>query len=116
MPIEPALAADGGWLQVPIELARPDPAARVWRAIVGRMLLYLLDTNDPVNSPADRGIAGKLYGGDAEMRLMQELVLGVGGWRPIEALHPEIEICHLNEGHAAFAMFERARQFARRND
>ena len=51
----------------------------------------MLDTNDPVNGPVDRGIAGKLYGGGSEMRLMQELVLGVGGWRLVEALHPEID-------------------------
>ena len=87
---------------------------RVWRAIVGRTLLYLLDSNDPVNGPVDRGIAGKLYGGGSEMRLMQEIVLGVGGWRLVEALHPEIEVCHLNEGHAAFAVLERARAFAKR--
>ena len=88
---------------------------RVWRVVVGRTLLYLLDTNDPVNGPVDRGIAGKLYGGGNEMRLMQELVLGVGGWRLVEALHPEIEVCHLNEGHAAFAILERARRFAQSN-
>ena len=62
--------------------------------------------------PADRGITAKLYGGGAEMRLMQEIVLGVGGWRVVEALHPEIEICHVNEGHAAFAIIERARHLA----
>ena len=87
----------------------------MWRVVVGRTLLYLLDSNDPVNGPVDRGIAGKLYGGGSEMRLMQEIVLGIGGWRLVEALHPEIEVCHLNEGHAAFAVLERARQFARRH-
>ena len=85
---------------------------RVWQATVGRVKLYLLDSNDPLNSPVDRGITAKLYGGGSEMRLMQEIVLGVGGWRVVEALHPEIEICHINEGHAAFAIIERARQLA----
>ena len=113
MPVEPVRTADGGWLRIPIELPGRTLQLRVWRVIVGRTLLYLLDTNDPVNGPVDRGIAGKLYGGGSEMRLMQELVLGVGGWRLVEALHPEITICHLNEGHAAFATLERARQFAR---
>ena len=76
------------------------------------MKLYLLDSNDGLNSPSDRGITAKLYGGGSEIRLMQEIVLGVGGWRVVEALHPEIEICHVNEGHAAFAIIERARHLA----
>jgi len=115
MPVEPARTAEGAWLHIPVELPGRTLRLRAWRVIVGRTLLYLLDTNDPVNGPVDRGIAGKLYGGGSEMRLMQELVLGVGGWRLVEALHPEIEVCHLNEGHAAFAILERARQFARRH-
>ena len=115
MPVEPARTAEGAWLNIPVELPGRTLRLRAWRVNVGRTLLYLLDTNDPVNGPIDRGIAGKLYGGGSEMRLMQELVLGVGGWRLVEALHPEIEVCHLNEGHAAFATLERARQFARRN-
>jgi len=113
MPIEPARMPNGGWLHIPLELPGRTLLLRVWRVTVGRTLLYLLDSNDPVNGPVDRGIAGKLYGGGTEMRLMQEIVLGVGGWRLVQALHPEIEVCHLNEGHAAFAVLERARQFAR---
>ena len=109
MPIEPVRAAGGGRLHIPVELPGRTLQLRVWRVIVGRTLLYLLDSNDPVNGPVDRGITGKLYGGGSEMRLMQEIVLGVGGWRLVEALHPEIEVCHLNEGHAAFAVLERAR-------
>ncbi len=115
MPIEPARTKDGAWLHIPVEMPGRTLHLRVWRVQVGRTLLYLLDTNDPVNGPVDRGIAGKLYGGGSEMRLVQEIVLGVGGWRLIEALHPEIQICHLNEGHAAFAVLERARAFARRS-
>jgi starch phosphorylase len=115
MPVEPARTTEGAWLHIPIELPGRTLRLRAWRVVVGRTLLYLLDTNDPVNGPIDRGIAGKLYGGGTEMRLMQELVLGVGGWRLVEALHPEIAVCHLNEGHAAFAILERARQFARRH-
>jgi glycogen phosphorylase len=115
MPVEPARTAEGAWLHIPVELPGRTLRLRAWRVIVGRTLLYLLDTNDPVNGPIDRGIAGKLYGGSHEMRLMQELVLGVGGWRLVEALHPEITVCHLNEGHAAFAILERARRFAQSN-
>ncbi|MGO9392590.1 alpha-glucan family phosphorylase [Rhodoblastus sp.] len=115
MPIEPVREAGGGWLRIPVELPGRTLQLRVWRVVVGRTRLYLLDSNDPVNGPADRGIAGKLYGGGGEMRLMQEIVLGIGGWRLVEALHPEIEVCHLNEGHAAFAVLERARAFAKRH-
>ena len=88
MPIEPVRVAGGGWLHIPVELPGRTLQLRVWRVVVGRTLLYLLDSNDPVNGPVDRGIAGKLYGGGSEMRLMQEIVLGVGGWRLVEALHP----------------------------
>ena len=81
---------------------------RVWCA------LYLLDSNNPVNSPADHGITGKLHGGGSEMRLIQKTVLGLGGWRLVEAIHPEMDVCRINEGHAAFAVLERARSLASR--
>lgn len=112
MPIEPVILAEGGWLRIGLELPGRTVQLRVWRATVGRVKLYLLDSNDVLNSPPDRGITAKLYGGGTEIRLMQEIVLGVGGWRVVEALHPEIEICHVNEGHAAFAIIERARHLA----
>ena len=73
--------------------------------------MYLLDTNDPANPPAYRGITSELYGGGPELRLKQELVLGIGGWRLLRALGLHPEVCHLNEGHAAFAVLERARSF-----
>jgi starch phosphorylase len=73
--------------------------------------LYLLDTNDPANPPAYRGITTELYGGGPELRLKQELVLGIGGWRLLGALGLRPEVCHLNEGHAAFAVLERARSY-----
>jgi glycogen phosphorylase len=112
MPVEPVILPEDGWLRIGLELPGRVVQLRVWQATVGRVKLYLLDSNDALNSPLDRGITAKLYGGGAETRLMQEIVLGVGGWRIIEALHPEIEICHINEGHAAFAAIERARQLA----
>ncbi|KAF0096602.1 MAG: starch phosphorylase [Rhodospirillaceae bacterium] len=112
MPVEPVLLGEGGWLRIRLRLPGRTLHLRVWQATVGRVKLYLLDSNDLLNSPADRGITAKLYAGGSEARLMQEIVLGVGGWRVVEALHPQTEICHINEGHAAFAVVERARHFA----
>jgi starch phosphorylase len=82
---------------------------RVWEAKVGRVRLYLLDSNDPANSPADQCITAELYGGGPEMRLQQEMALGIGGWHLLRLLGIEAEVCHLNEGHAALAVLERAR-------
>ncbi len=84
---------------------------RAWEVRVGRNRLYLLDSNDPANFPAYRGITSELYGGDLEVRLQQELILGIGGWRLLRALGIKPEVCHLNEGHAAFAVLERAREY-----
>src|ERR1044071_420697 len=84
---------------------------RTWEVQVGRARLYLLDTNDPANLPQHRGITSELYGGGPELRLKQELVLGVAGWRLLRALGIQPQVCHLNEGHAAFAVLERARSY-----
>jgi starch phosphorylase len=115
LPIEPAMV-DGAWLRVRIELPGRPLHLRVWRASIGRVSLYLLDSNDTLNIPFDRSVTGQLYGGDVETRLLQELALGVGGWRALEALGRQIDVCHINEGHAAFAVIERANQLARRSD
>ncbi len=112
VPIQPALDAHGGWMHVSLELPGRRLWLRVWRVTAGRTTLYLLDSNDPLNAPIDRGITAKLYGGSLEVRLLQELVLGVGGWRALETAGVSAEVCHLNEGHAAFAAIERARRFA----
>ena len=101
--------ANGQWLRLQIRLPGSKLWIRCWEAWVGRTKLYLLDTNDFANTPAQRGITSELYGGDAEMRLKQEMVLGIGGWRLLRALGLEPDVCHLNEGHAAFAILERAR-------
>jgi glycogen phosphorylase len=114
MPIEPARGPDGGWFHIRLGLPGRTVKLRVWQVVVGRVRLYLLDANDPFNSPADRGITVKLYDTGTEIRILQELVLGVAGWRVVEALAPEVEICHLNEGHAAFAVAERALAYRRR--
>ena len=115
LPVRPVPAPDGAWLTVPIRLPGRVMRLRVWLAQVGRVPLYLLDSNDPLNAPSDRGITGKLYGGGKEQRLIQEFALGIGGWRLIEALGLPVEVCHLNEGHAAFLTLERALGFMRRN-
>ena len=113
LPIQPTPAPGGGWLKVAVELPGRTLWVRVWQAQVGRVTLYLLDTNDPTNEPIDRGITGKLYGDGPEMRLRQEIVLGIGGWRALEALDVHPGACHLNEGHAAFVILERARSAMR---
>jgi starch phosphorylase len=112
LPIEPLVDAEGGWAHVHLALPGRRLALRVWRATAGNSTLLLLDSNDPLNAPADRGITGKLYGGGPEVRLLQELTLGVGGWRALAAAGIDPDVCHLNEGHAAFAAVERARSFA----
>jgi glycogen phosphorylase len=108
LPIEPLRDASGEWLRVPLQLPHTKLWVRGWQAHVGRTRLYLLDTNDLANLPAHRGITSELYGGGPEVRLQQELVLGVGGWRLLRALGLNPEVCHLNEGHCAFLVMERA--------
>jgi starch phosphorylase len=83
--------------------------AQVWRAHVGRVPLYLLDTNIEANQPADRDITDQLYGGDDDMRIRQEILLGIGGIRALEALDLRPAVCHMNEGHSAFLALERIR-------
>jgi starch phosphorylase len=106
---------NGEWLRLAITLPGFKLWIRVWQVEVGLVKLYLLDTNDPANPPAFRGITTELYGGGSELRLKQELVLGVGGWRLLRALGLRPEVCHLNEGHAAFAVLERARSYMEDN-
>ncbi len=111
LPVQPVLTRAGEPLRLSLNFPGRTLLLRAWRVVVGRATLYLLDSNDPFNEPADRGITSALYGGSSEVRLLQEIILGVGGWRLTEALGLDIEICHLNEGHAAFAVVERARRF-----
>jgi starch phosphorylase len=111
LPITPLRQPNGEWLRLEIALPGYSVWLRAWQAQVGRVKLYLLDTNDAANFPAHRGITSELYGGGPELRLKQELVLGIGGWRVLAALGIHPDVCHLNEGHAAFAVLERARAF-----
>ncbi len=111
LPVTPLRQPNGEWLRLKIALPGYSVWLRAWQVLVGRVKLYLLDTNDAANFPAHRGITSELYGGGPELRLKQELLLGIGGWRLLSALGIKPEVCHLNEGHAAFAVLERARSF-----
>jgi len=111
LPVSPIRDANGDWLRLAIPFPGSDIWVRTWEVKVGKTRLLLLDTNDPANIPAYRGITSELYGGGPELRLRQELVLGIGGWRLLRALSIHPQVCHLNEGHAAFAVLERAASF-----
>jgi len=111
LPVIPVEKPEGGWLRVSVWLPGHQVQLRVWQACVGRITLYLLDSNDSLNSPWDRGISATLYPAGQEPRLVQEIVLGIGGWKVLEALGIEPDVCHLNEGHAAFVALARAYSF-----
>jgi glycogen phosphorylase len=111
LPITPLHDRDGEWLRLQVALPGGSFWLRAWQAQVGRVTLYLLDSNDPANPPLYRGMTSELYGGGPDMRIQQELILGIGGWRLLRTLGISPEVCHLNEGHAAFAVLERARDF-----
>jgi starch phosphorylase len=111
LPIRPLRNAEGDWLRLSIPFPGCDLWIRAWEVQVGRTKLYLLDTNDPANFPVYRGITSELYGGGPDLRIRQEIVLGVGGWRLLRSLGIHPEVCHLNEGHAAFAVLERAASY-----
>src|SRR3954451_6224836 len=98
-------------VQIRVDMPENAVFARVWSATIGRIPLYLLDTNLIENSPADRDITSRLYGGGTEMRIKQEIVLGIGGTRALEALNVAPTVFHMNEGHAAFAALERIRVY-----
>jgi starch phosphorylase len=115
LPITPLRQANGEQLRLEISLPGYSAWLRAWQVQVGRVKLYLLDSNDAANLPAHRGITSELYGGGSELRLKQEILLGIGGWRLLGALGIRPEVCHLNEGHAAFAVLERARNFMQEN-
>lgn len=115
LPITRTKKKDGTLLTIQIEFPGRLISLRVWEVQVGKIKLYLLDSNDMLNTPVDRSITNELYGGDSEHRLQQEIVLGIGGWKLLESLGIDPEICHLNEGHAAFAVLARAYSFMQKN-
>ncbi|WP_131110830.1 alpha-glucan family phosphorylase [Sulfuricystis thermophila] len=108
LPIQPVLDEAGDRLRVELPFPGRNLRLRVWQVTVGRIRLYLLDSNDPLNTPADRGITAELYGGGLSMRLKQEICLGMGGWLLLRRLGITPQVCHLNEGHAAFVVLARA--------
>jgi starch phosphorylase len=111
LPILPLRDSTGEWLRIRVQLPGCAMWLRTWEARVGRVRLLLLDSNDPANPPAYRGITSELYGGGTELRLQQEIILGIIGYRMLQQLGIYPDVCHLNEGHAGFAVWERARVF-----
>ncbi|MGA2172381.1 MAG: alpha-glucan family phosphorylase [Sedimentisphaerales bacterium] len=110
MPLELVRGDNRQPMTISVEYPGRNVLAQVWRASVGRAKLYLLDTNLQTNSATDRMITTTVYGGDTEMRIRQEIMLGIGGMRVLEAMGIKPTICHLNEGHTAFSTLERMRQ------
>lgn len=113
MPMHPVRDKNGEWLKIVIDLPGRQVFAKVWELPVGRIPLYLLDTDLNENNWEDRSITHHLYGGDKEHRLKQEILLGIGGTRALEALGFDADIYHCNEGHAAFMTLERTRGLIR---
>ncbi len=115
-PINRVRDANGDWVKITVGLPERDVRVAVWKCQVGRVPLYLLDTNLPENRPDDRQITRNLYGGDVEMRIQQEIILGIGGIRALAAIGIEPTVCHINEGHAAFLALERIRRLIESTD
>jgi glycogen phosphorylase len=110
LPVEPVRDAGDAWLRISLPIAGREVFARVWRALAGRVPVYLLDTNCAENAPIDRDITHRLYGGDESTRVRQEMVLGIGGVRALRAVGVQPAVWHLNEGHAAFLLLELLRE------
>ena len=112
--IEPAMTADGKPCVTAVPLGNRTVLVAVWRVRIGRVNLYLLDTGLEENAPWDRDLSARLYGGDRETRVQQEIVLGIGGVRALKALGVQPSVFHLNEGHAGFAVLQRIRDLCER--
>ena len=113
-PIEPAVTPDGKPVITAVPLGNRTVLVAVWRVRVGRVKLYLLDTDLEENAPWDRELSARLYGGDRETRIQQEIVLGIGGVRVLKAIGSDPSVYHLNEGHAAFVVLQRIRDLCER--
>jgi starch phosphorylase len=111
LPIRRVRTTDGELLRMTLSLPGGKIWIRSWEVQVGRTRLYLLDTNDPANPPRVRAVTSELYGGGPELRLQQEMLLGIAGWKFLGAIGMKADVCHLNEGHAAFAVLERAHEY-----
>ena len=108
-PIEPAMTPDGKPCITAVPLGNRTVLVAVWRVRLGRVTLYLLDTDLEENAPWDRELSARLYGGDRETRVQQEIILGIGGVRVLKAMGVSPAVYHLNEGHAAFVVLQRIR-------
>ena len=111
MPLELMRGLDDQPIRIEVEYPDRTVTCQLWKAMVGRIPLYLLDSNVLENAPADQNITDSLYGGDEEMRIRQELILGIGGMKALRAVGINPTVCHMNEGHSAFLSIERIRQF-----
>ncbi|MCL2390871.1 MAG: alpha-glucan family phosphorylase, partial [Endomicrobia bacterium] len=115
MPLQQVKNDDGTYLIIDIDTPKQKIYARVWKLQVGRVPLYLLDTDFRKNPKEVREITGQLYGGDREMRILQEIVLGIGGVKLLKALKIDPDVIHINEGHSAFLLFEKMRGYIEDN-
>ena len=110
LPLKPTQDASGQDLVISVELPGRTVFAKIWKVQVGRIPLYLLDTDIPQNTPEDRRFSAQLYGGDQDMRITQEILLGIGGVRALRLLGYAPSVWHMNEGHSAFLNLERSRE------
>jgi len=110
LPIAPVLDADGYPMTVQLDLAGRELAVGVWKIQIGRTPLYLLDTDLETNRPEDRAITARLYPSDLDLRISQEIILGIGGVRALRRLGIQPTVWHMNEGHPAFSALERIRE------
>ncbi|MCK4992369.1 MAG: alpha-glucan family phosphorylase, partial [Bacteroidales bacterium] len=116
LPVTPVRDEQGNWKSVQIVLPGRTLFARIWKVQVGRVPLYLLDTDYEANQEGDRGITHNLYGGDNENRLKQEILLGIGGIRALRSIGLDTDLYHCNEGHAAFTSLERLQEYIHREN
>lgn len=115
LPVQAVRDENGDQLTVSVDVGLHPVDASIWQVTVGKVKLYLLDTNVLTNRPEDRDITARLYGGDQEMRIRQEIVLGIGGVRALSKLGIHPSVCHMNEGHSAFLAVERIHEQMREN-
>jgi starch phosphorylase len=111
----PAVGQDGKEIEVSVDLPGRRVYAKVWRLQIGRVSLYLMDTDVPGNAPGDRELSARLYGGDHELRISQEIVLGIGGLRVVRALGLEPSVFHMNDSHPVFLVLERVRELVQQH-
>ena len=115
LPVTALRLPNGEWLRLKILLGGYIVWLCTWQVQVGRVTLYLLDSNNAVNLPMHREITSKVYGGGSDKRIKQEIVIGIGGWRLLEAPGFKPEVCLMNEGHADFLILERTNSFMKEN-